>query len=150
MITLTPDQFLLLDSSVVIKWFRPEVDDAVAIALKNLFVNGQIEIRLSDLVLYEMANALLFSEDFSDQEILEALQSIVALKTEIYVFDLATLESALKIGRQSGLAIYDAYLIALAQKENLLFVTADAKLTRKLPGEKNLAVLRELNLTELE
>jgi predicted nucleic acid-binding protein len=138
------NSILLLDSSIVVKWFRAEPGCERARALRDGFVAGQWEICLSDLVLYETANALHYSGDFTLAEITEYIESVIALEIPIELFDLFVLERALASSRQYGIAIYDSYLVALAQHKQMIFVTDDNRLLRKLNGITNIVRLQDL------
>ena len=49
---------LVLDASVVVKWFTKEEDKDLAIEYRDQFLTGEIDIALPDLILYELANVL--------------------------------------------------------------------------------------------
>ena len=55
---------LVIDASVVIKWFIEEKDSAKALLLKDNHINGKTILIAPDLLIYEAANVLLFSKIF--------------------------------------------------------------------------------------
>jgi len=132
---------LLLDSSVLVKWYHYEEDTPLALHLRDGHLHDQWEIRLADVSFYELANALHYSEKYTSAAIVERVQALLVMEFRIYGFDLLALRTALDLCAEKGISIYDAYLVALAKRENLLFVTADDKLLRKLgTGEPTLAL----------
>ncbi len=147
---ISGDDVLLLDSSVVMKWFRSEADFALARELRKGHLSGRWEIRLADLVLYETGNALLYSGDFSADEVIQSIESVLQLELILYAFDHPIFKRALQISSAHGVAIYDSYLVALAEIENLIFVTADERLLQKITDRSNTVGLNEIRLSDVE
>lgn len=56
------------DSSVVIKWFSDEDATDKALAIREGYINGKIEIVVPDLLLYEIANALRYNKSLETKE----------------------------------------------------------------------------------
>jgi predicted nucleic acid-binding protein len=75
-------------------------------------------------------------------EIVERVQALLAMELRVYGFDPLVLRRALDLCAAKRVAIYDAYLIALAKQEGLIFVTADEKLARKFDAENSVKSLR--------
>lgn len=134
----------LLDSNVVVKWYHEEEDTLTALHLREGYLEGRWDIRLADLSFYELANTLHYSEKYSPSQITERVQSLLAMELQVYGFQPAVLRTALDLCADKRIAIYDAYLVALAKHENLMFVTSDRKLLRKLAGEDSAMALQEL------
>ena len=65
------------------------------------------------------------------------------MELQVYQFDLLALRAALDLCAAKKIAIYDAYLVTLAKRENLVFVTADSKLLRKLGKTEPALSLRQ-------
>lgn len=143
---ITAEDVLLMDSSVAVKWFRNERNYDLARQLRNGYAAGKWEICIADLTLYEIGNALINSRDFTIEEVGEFILGILELEIAVFLFDSDTLISAIEICVERNLAIYDAYLVALAQQENLLFVTSDERLYRKLAGIDNVIALADVQL----
>jgi len=128
-----PTPTFLLDSSVLVKWiYREEEDADIALHIQEGFLREQWEIRLADVSFYELANALHYLGEYTPEQIVEGVQSLFAMELTIYGFDLLVLRAALDLCVEKNISIYDAYLVALAKRENLIFITADDKLLRKL------------------
>ncbi len=135
----------LLDSSVLFKLFYREEEDAdLAVRLRDGYLMGAWDIRIADLSLYETANALLYLKKFRASAIVDRIYALIALETILYGFSIPVLSDALKLSEEKGLSIYDAYLVSLAQREQLVFVTADAKLCRKFIGDASVLPLRAI------
>ncbi|MBI5303269.1 MAG: type II toxin-antitoxin system VapC family toxin [Chloroflexi bacterium] len=135
---------LLLDSSVLVKWqYRLEQDAAIALELRARHLRGELELQLADVSFYEFANALFYLRLYTTEEIIQSVHTVLAMELRVYQFDLFALRAALELCAHKGIAIYDAYLVALAQRENLVLVTADEKLLRKLGRNAPAVSLRE-------
>lgn len=123
---------LLLDSSVVVKWFIQEEDSDEALELRDGFLAGRLNLIIPELALYEIANALKFSKLFAADEIKKCVQALLALDIEVLVFDFDCLEEAIELSTERDLAIYDAYFIACAKYNNLIFISADERALKKI------------------
>ena len=135
---------ILLDSSVLVKWYATEEDDTeMALRLRERHLHNQIELRLADVSFYEFANALYYVGKYSTAEIIASVQTVLAMELRVYQFDLLALRAALDLCNAKQIAIYDAYLVALAKRENLILVTADTKLLRKLGANEPAIALRQ-------
>ena len=133
----------LLDSSVLVKlYYREEEDAKIALLLREGYLNGEWEIRVADISFYELANALHYSVKYSPEQIIERVQSLLAMELHTYGFDAWVLHSGLELCVEKNISIYDAYLVALAQRERLTFITADEKLWRKFHSDESIMALR--------
>lgn len=137
---------LLLDSSVLVKLFhQDEADVDMALLLRSGHMDGHWEIRLADLSFYELANALYYIGKYPAKEIIEGIQSLLALELHIYSFDARILHAGLGLCAEKKISIYDSYLVALTKHENLVFVTADEKLARKFQSDPDVIMLSQLS-----
>ncbi len=136
----------LLDSSVLLKlYYREEIDADIALLIRDGHLHGEWEIRLADLAFYELANSLHYSGRFSPNEIVERIQSLLAMELNTYSFNILPLRTALAYCSEKRISIYDAYLVALAKREQLVFVTADEKLRRKLITDPSVLALSQFS-----
>lgn len=125
---------LILDSSVIAKWFFPEEDSEKALQIKEKFVNNEISIAVPLLLCYEVNNILRTAVKAFRIDIKDAIDVYNAfLKLNFIVYSsqslmTKTLETALKFDISS----YDASYISLSEYLNTTFLTADQKLLRKV------------------
>lgn len=132
---------LVLDASVIIKWFTQEEKKEQAIKLRESYINGEIEIVVPDLILYEISNALRFNPNFQEKDIKEAVQSLFDIEINIIVPIPEILERAVEIAYSKELTIYDAIYIALSQIIDFDFITADKELYEKIKEIKGVYLL---------
>ncbi|MHB8594518.1 MAG: hypothetical protein ACYDB3_09355, partial [Acidimicrobiales bacterium] len=72
---------LLVDTSVLIKWFheKGESDLAEARAIRDGTKRGDVQIRVIDLALYEMGNVLLCSLGWNASDVADQLDDLVVI-----------------------------------------------------------------------
>ena len=123
---------MVLDASVVLKWFMEERESDKAYVLKERHVAGKFTITVPDILIYEVGNALRYEPEFSSKEVNFCLEQLYELNLSIIapLPDLADLTT--KIAYQKDITFYDASYIALAEELNFQYVTADKKLYNKL------------------
>jgi len=119
---------LVPDTSVIVKWFTKEEDRDKAIKIREKFVNGEIEIAAPDLIIYELSNALRFNPAFNQEDVKEAIQSILDLDFEIITPLQTTTDKAIELAFEYNITIYDAFYVALADELDYAIITADKKL----------------------
>lgn len=128
---------LILDSSIIAKWFFPEQGSEKALLIKEKFVNNEVSIAIPLLLYYEVNNILrtavkAFRIDFKDA--IDVYNAFLKLNFIVYSSQSVmtkTLETALKFDISS----YDASYISLSEYLNATFLTADQKLLRKVPSK---------------
>lgn len=130
---------IVLDASVIVKWFIDENNSDKAEIIKEQFINEKINIIIPSLLYYEVLNVLKYSKLFKLDEL-----NLVGESIENYGFNAVVIkdeirEKMVEIAINHDISIYDASYIALAEKFNTQLITADEKISRKLP--KNLKAL---------
>jgi len=145
-----PSAFVV-DTSVVVKWFVDEggTAQAKAIQLFEAFEAGRCALKAPQLLMFELANALMYSHKLSSAKIVDLLASFQDLKIEIEPLSLPTLAKAVEIACTCGATIYDAYFLALALETDSTLVTADEVFLRKARHWPRIVALRFLQLPGL-
>ena len=125
----------VVDSSVLLKWFRPEEPQAgTAVALRQAYVEERLELVIPDLSAYELANVLRYRA--SETVALQAVESLFDLRVPIHRMDRPILQRAIQEGVRYGITVYDAVFLAVAEALHLQLVTADRRFyqaIRRLP-----------------
>jgi len=129
---------IILDSSVVAKWFFPaEEDSKIAIVIKDLFVSKNISISAPLLLCYEINNlirtavkSLRINKDLAK----DAYQGFLELDI-VYYSSTELMGSTLDKAIMFDISSYDAAYIALSEYLNIPFYTADRKLLQKNIGD---------------
>jgi len=125
---------LVVDASVVIKWFIPEEDSTAAARL----LSGRYRLIAPDLIWAEFANVIWKYERkrlLKKDEATEILRQFIRSPIEIYRSD-AILEHAMEIALNTQRTVYDCLYIALASREGCDMVAADQRLVNALHGSR--------------
>ena len=120
-------QVVVLDSSVIVKWFTKEEGSLLALELLDSFTDGSLAILASELTFYEVSNALRYKPDFSSEEINRCVSHLLGLQFEIKKFDNTLLRETSRIAFDGGVTFYDAVPVAIAKIEKAHCITADRK-----------------------
>ena len=125
---------LVVDASVITKWIVPEEDHELA----ELIYRGEFELIAPAHWHAEVANALWKKQrlrgDITLDEAHEGHRRLSRLR--LMTRPLAAFEdAAFTLALDTGVTVYDALYIALAQQEKCRFVTADDRLVDMLGSE---------------
>lgn len=118
---------VVLDSSILIKWFTKEEGSESALRILDSFTNGSLAISISALSLYEVANALSFKPDFSKENVEQCVSHLLELELEVRELDRALLKESTKIAFDGKVTFYDAVPVGIARLEKIQCITADRK-----------------------
>ncbi len=69
---------MILDTSVVAKWFLEEEGTDKALKIRDDYVHGKIDVEIPDLLIYELGNVLRY-KGFTGEEIKSAIKSIYGI-----------------------------------------------------------------------
>jgi predicted nucleic acid-binding protein len=119
---------MIVDASVILSAFFPDESQAQAQAVVRDHITGRIELRASDLLPYELANAVWQAERrgrISTEQANEIIQSMAGLKIEILPLDWAEM---LPLARRFGRSAYDAAYLILAENLGEPLITGDERL----------------------
>lgn len=121
---------LLVDSSVLIKWFHGEGEASLASAraIRDANQRGDLDARVTDLALYEIGNVLLRSLHWSAGDVADQLDDLVTICGTPFVMDLAWLHDAASLAVTHKLTFYDATWAAAARGLGVALVSSDERL----------------------
>ncbi|TSC67370.1 MAG: PilT protein domain-containing protein [Parcubacteria group bacterium Gr01-1014_66] len=119
---------IVLDASVVAKWFKPDEVSSQADFYLTEHTAGRESIAVPTLLLYELTSVLRHSAKLSKISIETALIILFDARLTFVSPDDQLLITAVEISEHTGISIYDASYVALAQRLNCVLVTADKKL----------------------
>lgn len=118
---------IVLDTSVVTKWFsqKQEKDLPMAFRILELIQQDQIQVICPRIILLELANVLFFGKGVSQGDCLRAVFALRDLCAQLTdEFDLPALTELMYKAR---LTSYDTAFVSLAEEKRLSLVTADYK-----------------------
>ena len=119
---------IVLDASVIIKWFLKEENSESALQFKEDFISGKIDIAIPDLALYEICNVLRFKPNINEEAAKNILPGLFNLGLEIITPSSRLLTESFHLSFATGLSIYDCVYLALANELEAKLITADKRI----------------------
>ena len=133
---------LVLDASVIAKWFKYEEGREKALEIRDNFISDQEQITFPDLLILELANLLRFSRIYNQTDIIKAVESIENMDIDIVVPTFEVIKDSVRMAVENDLTVYDAVYISLAESLGCDFITADEKLHQKVKKLKFVKLLK--------
>jgi predicted nucleic acid-binding protein len=139
---------LLIDTSVLVKWFHSEgeADLPEAHAIRHATQRGDIESRVIDLALYDMGNVLLRSLGWRGSVVADQLEDLVIICGPPLAMAAEWLRKAAELGERHRLTFYDAAWAAAAEALGIPLVSVDAHLLTAGLADSPATVVRRLQL----
>ncbi|MDV3278461.1 MAG: type II toxin-antitoxin system VapC family toxin [Nitrososphaerales archaeon] len=128
---MAAEEVLILDASVAVKWFSQEPLRDKALALRQSFLEGKVELEAPSLMIYEVANALRYNPRYGSDEAKSSIEALENLQLTIHRFEGGLASSAVETAYRLGITVYDAAYVALAAARNGVMYTADAEVVAK-------------------
>jgi len=129
---------LVVDASVAIKWYLPEIHSKEAERL----LNSAVDLCAPELIFSEIGNILwkrVMRRDMTEEKARSIMHSLRDLPLTIWRADILA-EGALSIACSTKRSFYDSLYLALAVTSDCRLVTADLKLLNSL---KNVALFKK-------
>jgi predicted nucleic acid-binding protein len=139
---------LLVDTSVLIKWFHSEGESELeeARAIRNATQRGDVESRVIDLALYELGNVLLRSLGWKGSDVADQLDDLVVICGAPLAVTAEWFRHAATIGATHGLTFYDAAWAAAAEALGVSLVSSDRLLLAAELAESPTTAAQRLRL----
>lgn len=121
---------LVIDSSVAVKWFVVEPYSIQARQILEDYRLGTVTFLAPDLINAEVGNIIWKKQVFQGLDPAEALLIIEMFRSLSFTFTstASLLEDAYKLAATHQRTVYDMLYVALSNREQCSFVTADEKL----------------------
>jgi predicted nucleic acid-binding protein len=138
-----PNMLLVLDASVILKWFLEEEYSDVALKIRENFYREICRIIEPDFLLYEFVNVLRYNPVYTEEDVIKAVNSLIETDIDIVLPTVELLETAINIAKRYDVTVYDAIYIALAKLISRTYITADKKLYEKVKELKFVKFISE-------
>lgn len=139
---------LLIDTSVLIKWFHAageaEVDQARAVLRAH--VAGDVEAHILDLAAYELGNVLIRALRWDPVSVADQLDDLRTIVGTPLVMTADWLRHAALLARRHQLTFYDACWAATAERLGMTLVSADQRLIDAALAESPTATVSRLRV----
>ncbi|MGC9203013.1 MAG: type II toxin-antitoxin system VapC family toxin [Thermoproteota archaeon] len=126
---------VVVDASVVVKWFVEEENSDKAIKIRDKYIEGEIKLIAPEIITFEVLNALYYKKLFSESEMKEISEALNSYSFGLYSLEGKYAEKTVEVAFKNSVTIYDASYISLAVMKNTYMYTADEKLIEKLKGD---------------
>ena len=124
---------IVVDTSVVVKWYLPERDHEAARALRDAYLEGEVDLVAPALLPFEAVNALRYSGQFDGEQLAAAARSLSEYGIDLVAFSDAG--PVADIATDLDITVYDAAYVALAERLDTTAYTADETLLDDLSDE---------------
>lgn len=127
---------MVLDTSVAVKFYIPEEHHTEAIVLRSALEDGKVEMHAPATILAEALNALWQQYrrgNISREEVREGWNLLSDLPLSLYTIE-DLMPRAAEITVETGVIVYDALFVALAEATGAVMITADRRLLVSLNG----------------
>lgn len=135
------NDLVVLDASIVVKWFHEESDTPLAQSFQERMLAGEIRVSVPPLLFYEVANVLTLKAPSEINAVEEALSSLQTMPFQVVEVMPGILIDGVRLAHQFRISVYDALYVALALFLKGVVITADKKLKEKV----NLPCIRLLS-----
>ena len=116
---------IVLDSSVVVKWFSTESKSVEALKLLDSFLQGTVELTISEILISEIGNALRYKPDYDIQKWKTALTQLFNLHMNLTHLTENLTSRTGEIAHEGKVTFYDALPVAIAENRKTICITAD-------------------------
>jgi len=132
---------LVLDASVIIKWFLKENSWEKAIRLQEQHLKGEVGLVAPTILPFEIVNVLCTKPKVDLDIVRSAINILYFTGVTEYILTKKLANAVAKLSKDYKISAYDAAYVALAQNLGCQFITADRKLYRKVKSLKFVKLL---------
>ena len=139
---------MLVDTSVLIKWFHDagESEVAEARAIRDAHVRGDLDAHVLDLAVYEVGNVLGWALKWAAGDVGDQLDDLLTIVGSPIVMAQSWLREAAVLAETQTLSFYDASWAAAAAALGVSLVSADRQLVAAGLAETPATVTSRMNL----
>jgi predicted nucleic acid-binding protein len=116
---------IVLDSSVVVKWFSTEIKSVEALKFLDSYIGGSVELPVTEILFSEVGNALRYKPDYDAQKWKTALAQLFNLRMKVTHLTEGLIIRTGEIAYDGKVTFYDALPVAIAEHKKTVCVTAD-------------------------
>ena len=116
---------LVLDASVIVKWFCEEEYTDIALRIRDRFFVGELTVVVPELMFYEVSNAIRYNEVMSIEEKLELVDDLFSMDFDVVTSNKEILSEAMKFALDTDTTIYDSVYLAVGRFKRCNLITAD-------------------------
>jgi len=137
---------LIVDASVVAKWFNIEELSNKAVEVKDAFVVGTLELVAPIHIIYEVGNSIWKNKQLTEEDASDAIASLLRIDLQLLAPDMERARRAMEIARLKKTTFYDAAYLQAAEELKTTLLTADETQMAAGKGIVKTIHLREVKL----
>jgi predicted nucleic acid-binding protein len=134
---------IVLDASVILKWFLIEEGRDIALMILDRHVDEDEQIAIPELLYYEFGNIMALKAELSEDKVIESIAFLFGFNLKVISLSQQEYIGAIRLSRLYKISVYDASYIVLAKSLNVNFVTADEKLAQKMKDMSFVQTLKD-------
>jgi predicted nucleic acid-binding protein len=116
---------IVLDSSVVVKWFSTETKSGEALKFLDSYMQGTVALTVSEILICEVGNALRYKPDYDAEKWKTALTQLFNLHLNIVHLNENLTTRTGDIAYDGKITFYDALPVAIAENKKAVCITSD-------------------------
>ena len=120
-------ELAVVDASVAAKWFLPERDSESARSLRLAHLDARASLVAPAILPYEVGNALRFHPHLGADVVGRAVAQLLDVQVRLDPPSPEALDAAVRVAFRTGLTVYDACYLALAERLDCPLYTADKR-----------------------
>jgi len=125
---------VVVDASVVVKWYIPERHHEQAQQLRDDYLDGLHALSAPALLPFEVVNALRYSGHFDDEQLDDAAVTLPEYGIELVPF--RDIGPTTDVASELDITVYDASYLALASTTDGTVYTSDEALIDDVAGSE--------------
>lgn len=137
---------VVVDASVAAKWFNKEEYSGEAVALKQAYVDGTVELVAPMHLIYEVGNSIWKNKQLSVEDASKAISLLLDLDLNLVEPSANDLRRVMEIARKRSITFYDALYIEVAEKYGVKLVTADSEQIEKSEGIVDVVHVKDFSI----
>lgn len=139
---------VVVDASVVVKWFLEEDHSAEARALRDDHLSDVILAEAPAVMPFEVLNAARYSGALDRTELARVAEALGQASIAVHDLRGDFAAKTVSVALSAGLSVYDASYVALAQLLDVPLYTADEEMVRVSKGHGIVRHVREYSTPE--
>ena len=139
-------EIVVLDASVVVKWFVKERHTDSALRARDDYAAGRTDIWSTQLLPYEVLNALRYNPSFGTEELKAAGRALEGYRLALNPVLGELAEASVVEAVSYGITFYDAACLSLSRMLGRTLYTADERLLAKVANVRGVSHIEEYKL----
>ena len=132
---------LVLDTSVVVKWFYKEEGREKALEYLTLFKEGKVDIFFPELIKYELGNVLVKGKKAKLEDAQKVLKEFLSLPFIYIPHDLLKALRTIEVAKKLDITYYDASFFVAAESVRGKLITANPKHHKPYKGIEVVSII---------